>query len=148
VNLLLIEDSERLRATLARGLRAEGYVVDVAGDGVEASAFLKAYTYDFLVLDLGLPRLDGYGVLRSLPAGGERPRVLVLSARDRVRDRVAALNAGADDYLVKPFAFDEVLAPSGVHPYPWKFRAVTIVAPVIWHADGPTKPTAHGPAPQ
>jgi two-component system copper resistance phosphate regulon response regulator CusR len=110
MNLLLIEDSERLRAILARGLRAEGYVVDVAGDGIEASTFLKTYAYDFVVLDLGLPRLDGYGVLQALPAGGDRPRVLVLSARDQVQDRVAALNAGADDYLVKPFAFDEVLA--------------------------------------
>jgi two-component system copper resistance phosphate regulon response regulator CusR len=84
--------------------------VDVAGDGVEATGYLAAYAYDFMVLDLGLPRLDGFGVLRALPTGGERPRVLVLSARDQVGDRVDALNAGADDYLVKPFAFEEVVA--------------------------------------
>lgn len=110
MKLLLVEDSERLRTTLARGLRAAGFAVDVASDGVEACGFLKAYGYDFMVLDLGLPRLDGFGVLRAMPAGGERPRVLVLSARDRVGDRVDALNAGADDYLVKPFAFEELLA--------------------------------------
>lgn len=110
MKLLLVEDSERLRATLARGLRAAGFTADVASDGVEAAGFLAAYGYDFVVLDLGLPRLDGFGVLRALPAGGERPRVLVLSARDQIGDRVEALNAGADDYMVKPFAFEELLA--------------------------------------
>jgi two-component system copper resistance phosphate regulon response regulator CusR len=110
VKLLLVEDSERLRENLSRGLRAAGFTVDVAGDGVEANGYLVGYAYDLVVLDLGLPRLDGLGVLRALPAGGERPRVLVLSARDQVSDRVEALNAGADDYLVKPFAFEELLA--------------------------------------
>ncbi|MEO8958031.1 MAG: response regulator transcription factor [Rudaea sp.] len=110
MKLLLVEDSERLRRTLARGLCAAGYTVDVAGDGVEANGYLAGFGYDFVVLDLGLPRLDGYGVLRALPVGGQRPRVLVLSARDQVGDRIEALNAGADDYLVKPFAFEEVLA--------------------------------------
>ena len=110
MKLLLVEDSERLRATLSRGLRAAGFTVDVAADGVEANGYLAGYAYDLVVLDLGLPRLDGFGVLRTLPAGGERPRVLVLSARDQVGDRVEALNAGADDYLVKPFAFEELLA--------------------------------------
>ncbi|MGH8234884.1 MAG: response regulator transcription factor [Rhodanobacteraceae bacterium] len=110
MKLLLVEDSERLRATLARGLREAGFTVDIAGDGVEANGYLASYDYDFVVLDLGLPRLDGYGVLRALPAGGDRPRVLVLSARDRVGDRVDALNAGADDYLMKPFAFEELVA--------------------------------------
>jgi two-component system copper resistance phosphate regulon response regulator CusR len=77
---------------------------------VAANGHLDAYDYDFVVLDLGLPRLDGFGVLRAMPRDGERPRVLVLSARDQVRDRIDALNAGADDYLVKPFSFDELLA--------------------------------------
>ncbi|MDE2272099.1 MAG: response regulator transcription factor [Xanthomonadaceae bacterium] len=107
---LLVEDSQRLRETLARGLRSAGFAVDSAADGVEATGYLATYDYDFVVLDLGLPRLDGFGVLRALPSGGERPRVLVLSARDQVGDRVDALNAGADDYLVKPFAFEELLA--------------------------------------
>ncbi len=110
MKLLLVEDSERLRENLARGLRAEGFIVDAAVDGMEANGYLAGYTYDLVVLDLGLPRLDGFGVLRALPAGGARPRVLVLSARDQVGDRIEALNAGADDYLVKPFAFEEVLA--------------------------------------
>ncbi|MGN6729135.1 MAG: response regulator transcription factor [Rhodanobacteraceae bacterium] len=110
MKLLLVEDSQRLRDTLARGLRAAGFTVDVAADGVEANGFLTGFDYDFVLLDLGLPRMDGFGVLRALPAGGARPRVLVLSARDQVSDRIEALNAGADDYLVKPFAFEEVLA--------------------------------------
>jgi two-component system copper resistance phosphate regulon response regulator CusR len=110
VKLLLVEDSRRLREHLARGLNAEGFSVDTATDGVQASAFLASYHYDLAVLDLGLPRRDGLDVLRALPGGGERPRILVLSARDQVDDRIAALRAGADDYLVKPFAFEEVLA--------------------------------------
>jgi two-component system copper resistance phosphate regulon response regulator CusR len=110
VKLLLVEDSERLRRTLAHGLRASGFTVDAACDGVAANGFLASYEYDLVVLDLGLPRLDGHAVLRALPAVGTRPRVLVLSARDQVGDRVKALNAGADDYLVKPFVFEELLA--------------------------------------
>ena len=110
MKLLLVEDSQRLRDTLARGLRAAGFAVDVAADGIEANGFLAGFDYDFVLLDLGLPRMDGFGVLRALPNDGARPRVLVLSARDQVGDRIEALNAGADDYLVKPFAFEEVLA--------------------------------------
>jgi two-component system copper resistance phosphate regulon response regulator CusR len=110
MKLLLVEDSDRLRATLRHGLHGAGFTVDAAADGVIAKGFLAGYDYDLIVLDLMLPKLDGIGVLRSLPAGGRRPRVLVLSARDQVADRIEALNAGADDYLVKPFAFDELLA--------------------------------------
>ncbi|MDE2155878.1 MAG: response regulator transcription factor [Xanthomonadaceae bacterium] len=110
MKLLLVEDSERLRQTLRHGLHGAGFAVDTAGDGVEATGYLGSYDYDLVVLDLMLPRLDGIGVLRGLPAGDRRPRVLVLSARDQVTDRIEALNAGADDYLVKPFAFDELVA--------------------------------------
>lgn len=110
MKILLVEDSQRLRETLGLGLRRSGFAVDAAVDGVEAIGFLSGYGYDCVVLDLGLPRRDGFDVLRALPAGGARPRVLVLSARDQLGDRVAALNAGADDYLVKPFAFEELLA--------------------------------------
>jgi len=110
MKLLLTEDSQRLRATLVHGLQGAGFTVDAAADGLEARGLLQAYDYDLVVLDLMLPRLDGIGVLRGLPARGRRPRVLVLSARDQVGDRVEALNAGADDYLVKPFSFDELLA--------------------------------------
>jgi two-component system copper resistance phosphate regulon response regulator CusR len=110
MKLLLVEDSDRLRATLQRGLRAAGFAVDAAIDGVEAGSFLDSYEYDLVVLDLMLPRVDGIEVLRGLARNPRRPRVLVLSARDQVADRVGALDVGADDYLVKPFAFDELLA--------------------------------------
>ncbi|HEX7111827.1 MAG TPA: response regulator transcription factor [Mizugakiibacter sp.] len=110
MKLLLVEDSERLRRNLRHGLAGAGFVVDAAADGVEAAGFLAGFAYDLMVLDLMLPRRDGFEVLRALPRDGRRPRTLVLSARDQVGDRVAALNAGADDYLVKPFAFEELLA--------------------------------------
>lgn len=110
MKLLLVEDSERLRTTLARGLTAEGFALDAAADGAQALGFLKAYDYDLMVLDLMLPRVDGLAVLNAISGKSVRPRVLVLSARDQVADRIEALDAGADDYLVKPFAFDEVLA--------------------------------------
>lgn len=139
MNLLLVEDSERLRDNLARGLRAEGFTVDVARDGVEATGFLAGFGYDLVILDLGLPRLDGFGVLRALPAGGERPRVLVLSARDQVHDRIEALNAGADDYLVKPFAFEEVLA----RLHALARRPSEVQADVLEHAGVRVDPQAH-----
>lgn len=110
MKLLLVEDSERLRQTLKHGLQGAGFIVDAASDGMVACNFLGGYEYELVVLDLMLPRLDGIGVLRQLPSGGRRPRVLVLSARDQVADRIGALNAGADDYLIKPFAFDELVA--------------------------------------
>jgi DNA-binding response OmpR family regulator len=110
MKLLLVEDSERLRTTLEHGLRSAGFAVDSAEDGIVARNFLAGYDYDLVVLDLMLPRLDGLGVLAELPRTGPRPRVLVLSARDQVSDRIQVLDAGADDFLVKPFAFDELLA--------------------------------------
>ncbi|MGA9421510.1 MAG: response regulator transcription factor [Rhodanobacteraceae bacterium] len=110
MRLLLVEDSERLRKTLERGLHRAGFTVDAAADGIQACGFLASFAYDLVILDLMLPRLDGAGVLRALPVRDHRPRVLVLSARDQVADRVQALDAGADDYLVKPFSFDELLA--------------------------------------
>lgn len=110
MKLLLVEDSERLRETVRRGLVASGFTVDAVADGAQALAFLETYEYELAVLDLTLPRLDGLAVLRSLAGRRIRPRVLVLSARDQVSDRVGALDIGADDYLVKPFAFDELLA--------------------------------------
>ena len=110
MKLLLVEDSERLRSTLQHGLVAAGFVVDAAADGVMAKGFLDTYEYDLVTLDLMLPRMDGMAVLRGLARLRTRPRVLVLSARDQVSDRIEALNAGADDYLVKPFSFDELVA--------------------------------------
>jgi DNA-binding response OmpR family regulator len=110
VKLLLVEDSSRLLRSLSQGLRRLGYAVDVAADGEEGLAFAETYAYDAIVLDLMLPGVPGLEVLRRLRSGGNGVHVLILSARDRVEDRVKGLQMGADDYLVKPFAFDELSA--------------------------------------
>jgi two-component system copper resistance phosphate regulon response regulator CusR len=108
MRLLLVEDSEKLRAALREQFAALGWAVDEAGDGAQALAFVDAYPYDIVVLDLMMPKVDGISFLRQLRAKGLTTRVLVLSARDQVGDRIEALNQGADDYLVKPFDFDEL----------------------------------------
>lgn len=110
MRLLLVEDSQRLREGLQTGLAGAGFAVDAAADGAAALAFLDAYDYPLTVLDLGLPKVDGMAVLARLRARRVPTRVLVLSARDQLGDRIAALDAGADDYLVKPFALDELIA--------------------------------------
>jgi len=110
MRLLLIEDSARLRATLERGLRKAGYAVDAAKDGREGLWLATENDYDAIVLDLMLPEIDGLTVLRTLREKGKPTHVLVLSARDLVEDRVQGLRLGADDYLVKPFSFDELCA--------------------------------------
>lgn len=110
MKLLLIDDSEALSQTLSRSFLAEGHACDVAGDGEGALQFLRSFDYDAVVLDLMLPRVDGFGVLASYRAAGGRAPVLVLSARGEVADRVRALDEGADDYLVKPFSLDELMA--------------------------------------
>jgi DNA-binding response OmpR family regulator len=113
MRILLVEDSERLQLALSTGLRREGHGVDVAGDGEEGLRYARNNPYDVIVLDLMLPRLDGLSVLRELRRGengSENVHVLILTARDTVEERVEGLRAGADDYLVKPFAFDELLA--------------------------------------
>jgi two-component system copper resistance phosphate regulon response regulator CusR len=110
MRLLIVEDSAPLGAALLTSLQREGYICDRASDGEEALRFVEAYDYDLLVLDLMLPRLDGFGVLHAVRRRSYPTWVLVLSARDQVSDRVAALDSGANDYLVKPFALDELLA--------------------------------------
>jgi two-component system copper resistance phosphate regulon response regulator CusR len=110
MRVLIVEDSETLRESLRTGLAREGFAVDVAGDGRAGLSFARNNPYDVLVLDLMLPLLDGMGVLAGLREKQDRPHVLVLTARDRIEDRVQGLDAGADDYLVKPFAFEEFLA--------------------------------------
>ena len=110
MRVLVVDDSERVRKTLASGLRARGMAVETAADGAEALTLLNGLTFDITVLDLMMPRVDGMQVLRALKTKGAKPRILVLSARDQVQDRVEALNLGADDYLVKPFAFEELIA--------------------------------------
>ncbi|EAR22711.1 two component transcriptional regulator, winged helix family protein [Nitrococcus mobilis Nb-231] len=98
MKLLLVEDSERLRTSLQRGLRAAGFAVGAAVDGTEARGFLETYDYELIVLDLMLPHVDWLTLLRGLANRPARPRVLVLSARDQVADRVETLDRGADDY--------------------------------------------------
>ena len=110
MRLLLVEDSARLRGSLGRGLGRAGYVVDSTGDGNEGLWFAESNQYDTIVLDLMLPGLDGLTILRRLRQQQNRAPVLILTARDTVEDRVRGLSAGADDYLVKPFAFEELLA--------------------------------------
>jgi len=108
MRLLLVEDSNVLRASLGAQLRKQQWTVDEAADGHLALAHLERYPYDLVILDLMLPGIDGLQVLQRLRDTGSEVRVLVLSARDQVADRVEALNRGADDYLVKPFAFQEL----------------------------------------
>ncbi|MBK7404654.1 MAG: response regulator transcription factor [Phycisphaerales bacterium] len=110
MRLLVVEDSARLLASLCDGLRRSGHTVDGVGDGRQGLIHAQTTTYDLVVLDLMLPELDGLTVLRTMRERGIDTHVLILSARDRVEQRVEGLRAGADDYLVKPFAFDELLA--------------------------------------
>ncbi|WP_145064389.1 response regulator transcription factor [Engelhardtia mirabilis] len=110
MRILLIEDSERLQLALTTGLRKEGHGVDVAGDGEAGLSYARNNQYDAIVLDLMLPKIDGLTVLQTLREEGNDTHVLVLTAKDTVDERVTGLRRGADDYLVKPFAFDELLA--------------------------------------
>jgi DNA-binding response OmpR family regulator len=110
MRLLLVEDSVRLQRSLAAALRRSGYAVDVAGDGEEGLWLAESNDYDAIVLDLMLPKRDGLEVLRTLRAHRKPTHILLLTARDTVSDRVTGLKAGADDYLVKPFALEELLA--------------------------------------
>ena len=108
--MLVVEDDTRMSALLRRGLAEEGYAVDVTGEGAEAVWLATENDYDAVVLDLMLPGLDGYEVCRRLRGAGRWAPVLMLTARDGVLDRVRGLDAGADDYLVKPFSFAELAA--------------------------------------
>ncbi len=110
MRLLLIEDNDELRASLARGLGSVGYAVDTAADGAAGWQAAAAAEHDLIILDRMLPHLDGLEVLRRLRRSGSTVPVLLLTARDTVQDRVEGLDAGADDYLVKPFAVAELLA--------------------------------------
>jgi two-component system OmpR family response regulator len=110
MRILIVEDTKALARSIAQGLAEEGFSVDVAGDGEEGLHFAGEIAYDAIVLDRMLPRLDGLSMLRELRERGLRTPVLVLTALGELHDRVAGLDGGADDYLVKPFAFDELLA--------------------------------------
>ena len=110
MKLLVVEDAIRLRRALKEGLGRSGFAVDVASNGEEGLAFAETNHYDVVVLDLMLPKLDGLSVLKRLRSEGNPAQVLILSAKDQIQDRVRGLELGADDYLVKPFAFEELLA--------------------------------------
>src|ERR1700691_5448893 len=110
MRLLLVEDSSRLRRSLALGLKRAGYIVDESGDGKEGFWKAENAKYDLLILDIMLPGMDGLEILTSLRAKSINTHVLFLTARDAVEDRVKGLQAGADDYMVKPFALAELLA--------------------------------------
>jgi two-component system OmpR family response regulator len=110
MRLLLVEDDTMIAESLRDQLRAEHYAVDWVGDGEAAQAALLVHRYDLVLLDLGLPKRDGMAILEGLRRRKDRTPVLVATARDAVPQRVAALDAGADDYLIKPFDIDELLA--------------------------------------
>jgi DNA-binding response OmpR family regulator len=108
--ILIAEDEERLVAFLEKGLRGAGYQTSVAPDGEEAAAMARTGRFDLLILDLGLPRKPGLEVLRNLRSAGHRLPVIILTARDDPSEKVEGLESGADDYLAKPFHFQELLA--------------------------------------
>ncbi len=110
MRVLVVEDEKKLGELLGRGLREEGYATDVADQGEDALWMARAVPYDAIVLDVMLPRVDGFEVCVQLRGAGIWTPVLMLTARDAVEDRVSGLDVGADDYLTKPFAFEELLA--------------------------------------
>ena len=110
MRILLVEDESRVAGFIARGLREQTYAVDIAADGEQALYHAAVNEYDLVMLDVLLPLKDGHTVCRELRAAGFRAPILMLTARDAVDDRVAGLDAGADDYLAKPFDFKELLA--------------------------------------
>jgi DNA-binding response OmpR family regulator len=137
--MLIVEDERQMADLLRKGLTEEGHSVVVAHNGPDGLAFAEAEDFDAVVLDVMLPGLDGYQVARRLRHTGNRTPVLMLTARDATADIVAGLDAGADDYLVKPFAFDELLA---------RLRAVTRRQPMshgirLTVADLSLDPSAH-----
>jgi two-component system copper resistance phosphate regulon response regulator CusR len=110
VRILLVEDETRLAGSIAKGLREQSYAVDLAGDGERALYQAAVNHYDLVILDVMLPVRNGFSVCRELRGGGFRAPILMLTARDSVDDRVEGLDCGADDYLIKPFDFKELLA--------------------------------------
>jgi DNA-binding response OmpR family regulator len=108
--ILLVEDDERIVDFLKRGLKAEGFVVDAALDGEEALQLCRDHDYPLVILDVKLPVVDGIEVCKTLRRENKQSLILMLTAKDSVQDKIAGLHSGADDYLTKPFAFDELLA--------------------------------------
>ena len=109
-SVLVVDDDPSIREAVGRALRLDGYTVGLAVDGIEALRSIETDDHDVVVLDIGLPQVDGLALCRRMRMDRRRVPILLLTARDAVTDRVAGLDAGADDYLVKPFALDELLA--------------------------------------
>ncbi len=110
MRLLLIEDYKPLQKSLVQGLREAGFAVDFSGDGEEGLWYAKSNDYDVIILDIMLPSLDGLSILKELRALGDTTHILILTAKDTTEDKVKGLELGADDYLIKPFEFKELLA--------------------------------------
>ena len=110
MRILVIEDEVKIAQFIKRGLKEEGYAVDVAGDGEEGHFMLSSNEYDAIILDLMLPKIDGLTLCRTLRKEGNQTPIIMLTAKDTVKDKVKGLDSGADDYLPKPFAFEELLA--------------------------------------
>lgn len=110
VRILIVEDEHKIANALKRGLEQEHYAVDVAFDGDDGLASAEAENYDLIILDRMLPGKDGITICQELRKGGKHTPIIMLTAKDQIRDRVQGLDAGADDYLVKPFSFEELLA--------------------------------------
>lgn len=144
MRLLLVEDEHRLAERLARGLREEGFATDIAGSAAAASDRVIESDYDLVLLDIGLPDGSGIDLLRAWRRKGLEMPTLILTAHDLVKDKVEGLNAGADDYLTKPFAFEELLARIGVllRRRPLPPRAVIEVGGIRLDRDGHTATAA------
>ena len=110
MRLLVVEDYRPLQQSLVKGLREAGFAVDTTRDGKEGLWYATSNEYDVIILDLMLPGMDGLEILRKMRNQGKKSHVLILTAKDTVQDRVTGLDLGADDYLVKPFAFEELMA--------------------------------------
>ena len=110
MRILVIEDEVKIAQFVKRGLKEEGYAVDVANDGEEGHFMLSSNEYDVIILDLMLPKMDGLTLCRELRKAGNLTPIIMLTAKDTVKDKVKGLDSGADDYLPKPFAFEELLA--------------------------------------
>ena len=110
MKILVVEDELKTAAHLRKGLAESGFIVDVAVDGADGLLFTTSFEYDLIVLDVILPQADGWSILGALRGSGKQTPVLILTARDSLADRIKGLELGADDYLVKPFAFSELLA--------------------------------------
>ena len=119
MRILVIEDEAKTAKFLKKGLGEAGFVVNVAGDGLDGLHLAQEFEFDLIILDVMLPGLDGWQVLTRLRQEGRRALVLFLTARDAVHERVRGFELGADDYLVKPFAFSELAGPRAIAAAPW-----------------------------